>query len=142
MRIVVMTVALMIGSSAHAQLQVGPPLIYQTPAPSVTSTAPSPDTFGFTAWLNGVRSQRGLRAVACDAALCGWANANNAQQQVRGIGHYVMGPARRQNSGMGSYSAVVGMWLKSPLHLAALLDPSITRIGIANCGSYWTYNAN
>ena len=53
-----------------------------------------------------------------------------------------MGPARRQNSGMGGAMSTVGsMWMASPAHQAALLDPTITMIGIAASGSYWTFNA-
>ncbi len=100
------------------------------------------DPYGFTGWLNGVRAQYGLGAVGFDPNLAGWAAANNGQQQARGMGHHVMGPARRQNSGMGgAMSTVAAMWMASPAHQAALLDPSITMIGIAASGAYWTYNA-
>ena len=57
------------------------------------------------------------------------------------MGHFVMGPARRQNSAMGHYSSIGAMWMASPPHRAALLDPSIRWIGIAGMGSYWTFNA-
>ena len=50
------------------------------------------------------------------------------------MGHYVMGPARRQNSAMGSYASIGSMWMASPAHRAALLDPSIRWIGIAGLG--------
>lgn len=58
------------------------------------------------------------------------------------MGHYVMGPARRQNSATGSYASIGSMWMASPAHRAALLDPSIRWIGIAGLGAYWTFNAN
>ena len=52
-----------------------------------------------------------------------------------------MGPARRQNSAMGGYGSIGSMWMDSPAHRAALLDPSIRWIGIAGMGAYWTFNA-
>lgn len=99
------------------------------------------DPYGFTAWLNGVRAQYGLSAVSYDSNLSAWANMNNAQQNSYGLGHHVMGPARRQNSAMGSAGSIGSQWLASPAHAAALLDPSIRVIGIAGMGAYWTFNA-
>ncbi len=100
------------------------------------------DPYGFTAWLNSVRAQYGLPAVGYDQNLTNWANANNAQQNARGLGHHVMGPARRQNSAMGNSGSIGMQWMNSPAHRAALLDPSIRWIGIAGMGAYWTFNAN
>ncbi|WP_435020637.1 CAP domain-containing protein [Tundrisphaera sp. TA3] len=99
------------------------------------------DPYGFTNWLNNTRAQYGLPPVGFDPNLSSWANVNNGQQQARGMGHHVMGPARRQNSGMGDMSAVSLMWMASPAHRSALLDPSIRWIGIAGLGAYWTFNA-
>jgi Cysteine-rich secretory protein family len=99
------------------------------------------DPYGFTAWLNGVRAQNGRGPVGHDPNLSSWAATNNGQQQARGMGHHVMGAARRQNSGMGAAQTVWQMWMASPAHQAALLDPTITMIGIAASGSYWTFNA-
>ena len=99
------------------------------------------DPYGFTNWLNGVRAQYGLSAVGYDQNLTNWAAMNNAQQNARGIGHFVMGPARRQNSAMGGYGSIGSMWMNSPGHRAALLDPSIRWIGLAGSGMYWTFNA-
>ena len=95
----------------------------------------------FLAWLNGVRAQYGLPAVGYDPNLENWAQMNNAQQNARGIGHYVMGPARRQNSAMGGYGSIGSMWMNSPGHRASLLDPTIRMIGLGGSGSYWTFNA-
>ena len=95
----------------------------------------------FLGWLNSIRSQHGLRPVGYDPNLESWAAVNNQHQASRGIGHFVMGPARRQNSAMGSYSVIGQMWLSSPAHASALLDPSIVYIGIAGDGQYWTFNA-
>lgn len=120
---------------------------YYPPAPTATTAQPARtatytgDPYGFTNWLNGVRAQYGLPAVGHDQNLTNWAAANNSQQQVRGMGHHVMGPARRQNSAMGAYGTIGSMWLASPGHRAALLDPSIRMIGIAGMGAYWTFNA-
>ncbi len=99
------------------------------------------DPYGFTAWLNGVRAQNGRGPVGYDPGLSGQAEVNNGQQHARGMGHHYMGSARRQNSGMGAAQTVWSMWMASPAHQAALLDPSITMIGIAASGSYWTFNA-
>ncbi len=98
------------------------------------------DPYGFVPWLNSVRASYGLGAVGHDANLSNWANMNNSQQMAHGLGHFVMGPARRQNSAMGA--AFPGsMWMGSPAHRAALLDPTISWIGIAAAGAYWTFNA-
>ena len=99
------------------------------------------DAYGFLGWLNSVRAQYGLPSVGYDASLESWAAANSAQQASRGLGHYVMGPARRQNSAVGSSGSIGSMWMNSPAHRAALLDPSIRYIGLAAYGSYWTFNA-
>ena len=103
---------------------------------------PSGDPYGFTGWLNGTRAKYGLSAVGYDPNLSGWAAQNNAQQQSRGMGHYVMGSARRQNSATGNYAQIGAMWMASPPHRAALLDPTIRWVGIAGLGAYWTFNAN
>ena len=101
----------------------------------------SDDPYGFTAWLNSVRASYGLSAVGYDPNLSSWAAENNNHQAARGMGHYVMGSARRQNSAMGSFANIGSMWMNSPAHRAALLDPTITAIGIAGLGAYWTFNA-
>jgi len=102
---------------------------------------PAADPYGFTQWLNATRASYGLPAVGYDPNLSNWAAVNNAQQNARGIGHYVMGPARRQNSAMGSFSSIGSMWMNSPAHRAALLDPTIRWIGLAGSGAFWTFNA-
>ena len=117
------------------------------PAPAAAPTvarpvaAPAGDPYGFTNWLNGVRASYGLAPVGYDPNLTNWAAANNGQQQSRGMGHHVMGPARRQNAAMGQYANIGSMWMNSPGHRAALLDPTIRWIGIAGLGAYWTFNA-
>ncbi len=125
-----------------ALVTVPAPVVRQVAAAvAYAPAAPSGDPYGFTAWLNGVRGQYGLGAVGFDANLSYWASVNNGQQSAMGMGHHVMGPARRQNAGMGGAETVWSMWMASPAHQAALLDPSITWIGIAASGAYWTFNA-
>ena len=131
------------------------PTYATTPAPATYATQPQQmvyaqapqaasggDAYGFLNWLNATRASYGLSAVSYDANLESWASVNNAQQNARGMGHHVMGPARRQNSAMGSFANVPAMWMASPGHRAALLDPTIRFIGIAGMGAYWTFNAN
>ena len=102
---------------------------------------PAGDPYGFTNWLNATRAAYGLSAVGYDPNLTSWAAMNNNQQASHGIGHFVMGPATRQNSAMGGFPGVESMWMASPAHRAALLDPTIRWIGIAGLGAYWTFNA-
>ncbi len=99
------------------------------------------DPYGFLSWLNATRASYGLGAVGYDANLSNWAAMNNNQQMANGLGHFVMGSARRQNSAMGA-GFPGAMWMASPAHRAALLDPTISWIGIAAAGAYWTFNAN
>jgi uncharacterized protein YkwD len=117
-----------------------------TPAAVAQPAAEAPvsagDPYGFTAWLNSTRAAYGLAPVGYDPNLAGWAAANNDQQAARGMGHHVMGPATRQNSAVGGFPGVESMWMASPAHRAALLDPTIRWIGIAGLGAYWTFNAN
>jgi hypothetical protein len=104
-----------------------------------TPEAGSGDPYGFMAWLNGTRAAYGLGPVGYDPNLANWAALNNNQQLAYGLGHFVMGPARRQNSAMGGFPGA--MWMADPAHAAALLDPTITWFGIAAAGAYWTFNA-
>ena len=99
------------------------------------------DPGGFMSWLNATRAQYGLGAVGYDSNLEAWASQNNAHQSRMGLGHFVMGPARRQNSAMSGANPG-NMWMNSPGHRSALLDPTITRIGISFDGTYWTFNAS
>ncbi len=113
-----------------------------TPTETVAAPAvPVGDPYGFTAWLNATRAAYGLPAVGYDPNLESWAAMNNNSQASYGIGHFVMGPARRQNSAMGGFPGIESMWMASPAHSAALLDPTIRWIGIASYGAYWTFNA-
>ena len=109
--------------------------------PATPASTDAGDPYGFTGWLNATRAAYGLPAVGHDPNLSSWAAENNNQQAARGMGHFVMGPARRQNAAFGSVSNIGSMWMNSPAHRAALLDPTIRWIGIAGLGAYWTFNA-
>lgn len=117
------------------------PVFTQPVQASPQAVAASPGN-GFLSWINAERSRYGLRSVVLDANLSAWAAMNNAHQNARGMGHFVMGAARRQNSGWGPLSTVCSMWMQSPAHRSALLDPSITAVGIAGSGAYWTFNGS
>ncbi|WP_165068071.1 CAP domain-containing protein [Paludisphaera rhizosphaerae] len=125
-----------------APVAAAPEAAAAAPAAAEAPAAAYGDPYGFTAWLNGVRASYGLGPVGHDPNLSSWAAMNNAQQAARGLGHHVMGPARRQNSAMGGFPGIEAMWMASPAHRAALLDPTITWIGIAGAGAWWTFNAN
>jgi uncharacterized protein YkwD len=129
---------------ADGAQQAVQPTAYVTQPAAVAQpvyAAPAGDPYGFVNWLNATRAQYGLGAVGYDPNLTNWASVNNNHQSSRGMGHYVMGPARRQNSAMGAYANIGAMWMASPAHRAALLDPTIRFVGIAGAGAYWTYNA-
>lgn len=115
-------------------------------APATTTTTAAAvdygDPYGFLGWLNATRASYGLPAVGHDPNLSNWAAENNNHQASRGMGHFVMGPARRQNAAFGSFANIGSMWMNSPAHRAALLDPTIRWMGIAGLGAYWTFNAN
>ncbi|SIO30043.1 Uncharacterized conserved protein YkwD, contains CAP (CSP/antigen 5/PR1) domain [Singulisphaera sp. GP187] len=155
----ILTLALSATQPARAQQASTPPATAVAPKPATVAVAravqatpvarqvqaapvaPTGDPYGFTAWLNATRASYGLAPVGYDPNLSNWASMNNGQQQSRGMGHHVMGPARRQNAAMGQYASIGAMWMNSPAHRAALLDPSIRWIGIAGLGAYWTFNA-
>jgi uncharacterized protein YkwD len=99
------------------------------------------DPYGFLSWLNATRASYGLAPVGHDPNLSSWAAENNNHQAARGMGHFVMGPATRQNAAFGSFANIGAMWMNSPAHRAALLDPNIRWMGIAGLGAYWTFNA-
>jgi uncharacterized protein YkwD len=118
------------------------PVAATTTASATEPTAvESGDPYGFLGWLNATRAAYGLPAVGHDPNLSGWAAENNNHQAARGMGHFVMGPARRQNAAFGSFASIGSMWMNSPAHRAALLDPTIRWMGIAGLGAYWTFNA-
>lgn len=110
-------------------------------APAYAQASPvapsSADPGSFVAWINSVRSRSGLRPVAWSQDMA----ADAAQNSARGFGHFFMGRARRQNAGVGQLGAVESAWLASPAHASAILDPSITAVGLAGVGGVWTFAA-
>lgn len=101
------------------------------------------DVNTFTMWLNQTRAQYGLSPVVVDNNMSVWAAVNNQHQFAKGMGHFVIAPARRQNAACmtNNMRHVYDMWRASPPHNAALLDPTITAVGLATVGGYWTFNA-
>jgi hypothetical protein len=118
-------------------------MVRAAPATQAACPVASGDCMGFVGWLNGVRAQHGLGPVSHDPALDGWCHQNNLAQAARGMGHWIMGTARRQNAAMGlGFPGVESAWMNSPGHRAALLDPTLRFVGIAWLGAYCTYCAN
>lgn len=118
---------------ATPQAQVA---VQQVSYTATTMTAEG-DAYGFTAWINSVRARYGLRALAWSADAAAHAAINSA----RGFGHSYLGGTRRQNVGVGQLQTVEAMWLQSPGHLSAIVDPSVTEVGIAYVNGVWTMNA-
>jgi uncharacterized protein YkwD len=114
------------------------PMAAQAAPAQAYAVAPSAsDPGAFLAWINAVRSRSGLRPVGWDQDMA----ADAAQNSARGFGHFFMGRARRQNAGVGQLGAVESAWLQSPAHASAILDPSITAVGLAGVGGVWTFAA-
>lgn len=107
----------------------------------IRAVAPVDPSGGFLAWLNATRAAHRLPAVAWDPGLASDAATNCAMQARRGLGHFFLGRARRQNCGMGPFTAMPGLWMGDAPHRAALLDPSIRLVGLAGVGGFWTYCA-
>ncbi len=154
--LLLLLVALPFGVEAQVYYTTSQPVTYAQPvtyyqpvtyAQPVACTQPACttgcDVNGFMSWLNSLRSQYGLSALAYDQNLSSWAAVNNQSQMVYGLGHHVMGTARRQNAavGYGDIGSVGAAWLASPGHAAALLDPTIHWFGLACAGGCWTFNA-
>ena len=98
------------------------------------------DPYGFIALLNQYRHRAGLTPVQHDPDLAYDAHVNNTM----GSPHAFMGRARVQNwaAGYDSADAVISAWQTSPGHNRNLLDPSITRGGIAYTDGEWTFNGS
>ena len=117
------------------------PQVYQAVPVSVPTAAASVslaggDRWGIVGWLNAVRGGRGLGGVVWDEEVAGWAVENSR----RGFGHVVRFGGWRQNVGMGALPTVQAMWLSSPAHASALLDPWVTRVGLGYANGVWTLN--
>lgn len=112
----------------------------------------STDPYGIGPLFNAVRAQYGLGRVTYDASLSTWAHRNNNRQLLFGLGHWVMGPVRFQNSAAGMMFGegtslvpmdarkVIEIWMSSPGHRAAMLSPVITVYGVHQLSKYWTLN--
>lgn len=117
--------------------QAQPAVVQASYTQTTATTTTSGDPYGFLNWINAVRAQYRLGAVGWSDALAYDASVNSS----RGFAHTYMGHARRQNVGWGAAGTVWSMWLGHGPHASALLDPSITAIGIAYTNGIWTYNA-
>lgn len=96
----------------------------------------------FLNWLNSTRAQYGLRPVSYDVSLEADCHQNNLMQAAYGLGHFWMGRASRQNaSAVSEFGKVGPCWMTSLGHRAALLDPNIQWIAIAQYGFYTTFSA-
>ena len=113
------------------------PAVQQVSYATQATTTAEGDAYGFVSWINGVRARYGLRALAWSADAAAHAAINSA----RGFGHTYMGGTRRQNVGMGSLGQVEQGWLASPGHFEAIVDPSVTEVGLAYVNGVWTMNA-
>lgn len=113
-------------------------LVVPTPqvVPVVPEVTPADqnDQYGFGAMLNRQRYLHYRGAIVHDPALSALAAANSS----KGWGHHG-GHHGRENVGMGSLDSVMASWLASPAHASALLDPSLSRYGIAQVNGIWTY---
>jgi hypothetical protein len=108
------------------------------PTPQAVAVATNnDDPYGFVSWLNGVRARYGLGAVVHDPNLSAWA----VQNSRAGFGHSVRF-GRRQNAGLGDLWTICPMWLDHPPHADALLDPTITHVGIGCAANVWTFEGN
>jgi hypothetical protein len=104
----------------------------------------TPGAAAFLNFVNWVRAQYGhgqLRPVGYSVELEREAQGNNQAQNSRGLGHFFMGMAAVQNAAMGGgLQQAAMMWLNSPGHLANMLNPNISAIGVACLGAFCTMN--
>jgi hypothetical protein len=114
-------------------IPIPPQSVVTEKRPDIPNDIPS-DPYRFGAKLNHARSQYYRKALVHDPALSALAAANSS----KGWGHHG-GHHGRENVGMGSLDAVMASWLASPAHASALLDPSLSRYGIAQANGIWTY---
>lgn len=113
------------------------------PAPAPVVVYEAADPYGFAGILNRIRMAAGLRPLSYDSNLSAWASQNNAAQSSRGLGHHIL-PNCFQNCcwNVGDAGSAANMWMNSPAHRDNMLNPSVSRFGIAyGPGPYWTLNA-
>lgn len=117
--------------------QAQPTVVQASYTQTTATTTTTGDPYGFTNWLNGIRGQYGLGAVVWDTNLANAAIINSSY----GYGH-IYRYGRRQNAGQGALQTILLMWMASPAHRAALLDPSITHVGLGQSGNIFTFEGN
>lgn len=115
-----------------------PQAVEAPPSPqAIPALTPYGDPYGFGLMLNEQRAKYYRKQLRYDPALSALAAANSS----KGWGHHGFHKGR-ENVGMGSLDVVMASWLASPAHADALLDPGLSRYGIANVGGVWTYVAH
>ena len=120
----------------YATYQAVPVSSVLVPSAAASVSLAGGDRWGIVGWLNAVRGSRGLGGVVWDEEVAIWAVENSR----RGFGHVVRFGGWRQNVGMGALPTVQAMWLSSPAHASALLDPWVTRVGLGYANGVWTLN--
>lgn len=102
-------------------------------------TVAQPQQSGFLFRLNQIRAGQRLRALVEDAALAQQAMQNCViQLRMRRSGHYAGGGYEVAFYGPSDEISALNGWLASPGHASILLNPSLTRIGLANVANSWT----
>jgi uncharacterized protein YkwD len=119
------------------------PVVTQPVAAQASSV--SPDNYTFVAWLNSMRAAQNLSAVHVDQAMVNDAAMNSQIQASRDrIGHFYNG-AVVQNAGWNATGPLLfNMWAGSRPHLANLMHPGLTAVGLAyvhgRSGVYSTFS--
>lgn len=118
--------------------------VVQKPTTKDAVSAVQSDPWGFLSALNSTRAQHGLAALRYDANLSQWAADNcRIMTSVKVSGHYSLGD--RSFWQVALYGAVdaptaVLVFMGSPSHRNALLQPGVTIAGVWFDGSSWTAN--
>jgi hypothetical protein len=102
---------------------------------------PQVDPWGFGPVLNMHRAQNGLRPLAYDPSIDYWCYLNNAQQRIRGIGHFVLGTGylgQNAHQIAASASKIALDFMNSPGHRKTMLNRTATRYGFRLDGVYST----
>jgi hypothetical protein len=94
------------------------------------------DPYGFVVWLNQTRAQYGLTVVVHDDNLTAW-----AAHSCRVGGLHPFAIFRGQNQAWMANHPFQA-WLASPGHARPMLDPGVTRVGIAYINGTWIANFN
>lgn len=114
-----------------------------TPGTPSNQAAPADHRGRFVQWLCSYRAQHGLGPVGYSEDL-EWAALHNCrlQAQARVSGHYAPNGGWWQVAfhGPTSLDQAIQGWVASAAHNAALLEPSVSMIGLAVEGVSWTCN--